>query len=355
MQASIAAADGYARDAHAVAALIGVGANVVTPWLGLRAACGAGGGDAYLAGPRAGLLKIMAKLGICTMRSYVGAQTFEAIGLSRDVVELCFPGIRTHVPTVSFADIEADIRLWFAASRQAGAPLPDRGSFRFRRDGGRRAFDPNVLKHLRAAAMRGDYAAFEQLSDAMEARAPVTLRDLLRPIPLHDAVPIDDIEPSAGIVARFATAAMSLGALAPEVHAVIARATNAIGAKSNAGEGGEDPARYPRTTENGRSRINQVASGRFGVGVTYLASADEIEIKMAQGAKPGEGGQIPGHKVTAEIAKLRGAVPGQPLSSPPPHHCPIRGSAVRLPPAPNPPWPSNSSTSRSRSRGSRSA
>ncbi len=320
MQASLAVADGYARDSHAVAALIGVGANVVTPWLGLRAAGDAGQGAAYLAGLRVGLLKIMAKLGICTLRSYVGAQTFEAIGLHGEIVELCFPGIKAHAPAVRFADIESDVRAWFAASRAGEVPLPDRGSYRFRRDGVRHAFDPGVIKNLRATAMRGDYAAFEKLSDAMEEREPVALRDLLTTVPLREPLPVDEVEPISAIVSHFATAAMSLGAIASEVHSVIARAANRIGAKSNSGEGGEHADRYDRTIDRGRSKIKQVASGRFGLGVTYLASADEIEIKMAQGSKPGEGGQIPGHKVSAEIALLRGAQVGQSLISPPPHH-----------------------------------
>jgi glutamate synthase domain-containing protein 2/glutamate synthase domain-containing protein 1/glutamate synthase domain-containing protein 3 len=320
MQASIAVADGYARDAHAVAALIGVGANIVTPWLGLRAAGDAGHGLAYITGLRAGLLKIMAKLGICTMRSYIGAQTFESIGLHREIVEMCFPGIKAHAPAVRFSDIEDDVLHWFDASRRGSEPLPDRGSFRYRRDGVRHAFDPNVIKNLRASAMRGDYAAFETLSDAMEARQPVALRDLLTTVPLREPLPLDEVEPISAIVTHFATAAMSLGALASEVHTTIARATNRIGAKSNSGEGGEHPERYDRVVDRGRSKIKQVASGRFGLGVTYLASADEIEIKMAQGSKPGEGGQIPGHKVTEEIAELRGAQPGQALISPPPHH-----------------------------------
>ena len=320
MQASIAVADGYARDSHAIAALIGVGANVVTPWLGLRAAGDAGHGVAFIAGLRAGLLKIMAKLGICTLRSYVGAQTFESIGLHGEIIELCFPGIKAHAPAVRFGDIESDVRTWYATSRDGDVPLPDRGSFRFRRDGVRHAFDPGVIKNLRATAMRGDYAAFEQLSDAMEAREPVSLRDLLTTVPLREPIALDEVEPVSEIVKHFATAAMSLGAIASEVHGVIARAANRIGAKSNSGEGGEHVERYDRTVDLGRSKIKQVASGRFGLGATYLASADEIEIKMAQGSKPGEGGQIPGHKVSAEIAMLRGAQVGQSLISPPPHH-----------------------------------
>ncbi|MBD5655477.1 MAG: glutamate synthase subunit alpha, partial [Candidatus Eremiobacteraeota bacterium] len=184
----------------------------------------------------------------------------------------------------------------------------------------RHSFDPNVIKNLRASAMRGDYEAFEPLSNAMEEREPVALRDLLAPMPLRAPIAVDEVESVASIVAHFTTAAMSLGALAPEVHETIARATNRIGARSNSGEGGEHAERYDRTIDRGRSKIKQVASGRFGLGVTYLASADEVEIKMAQGSKPGEGGQIPGHKVTAEIARLRGAQAGQPLISPPPHH-----------------------------------
>ncbi len=319
MQASIAAADGYARDAHAAAALLGVGANVVTPWLGLRAAAESGTGSAYLAGLRAGLLKIMAKLGICTLRSYVGAQTFESLGLHTEIVELCFPGMKAHAPAVRFTDIENDVRFWFEASLHA-APLPDRGTFRFRREGIRHAFDPGVIKNLRATAMRGDYPAFETLSDVMESREPVALRDLLTSVPLREPIPLADVQPVSEIVANFATAAMSLGALASEVHATIARAANRIGAKSNSGEGGEHAERYDRVVDRGRSKIKQVASGRFGLGAAYLASADEIEIKMAQGSKPGEGGQIPGHKVTEEIALLRGAQVGQALISPPPHH-----------------------------------
>jgi len=320
MQASIVAADGYARDAHAVAALIAAGANAVCPWLGMRAACEAGSAAAYLAALRTGLLKILAKLGICTLRSYVGAQTFESLGLARDVVARCFPGMAAHAPAVTFADIEDDVRAWYAASRDPKPELPDRGSFRYRREGARRSMDPLVIKTLRASAMQGDYAAFERLSDAMQERPPVALRDLLQPEPIGEAVALDEVEPAIALVSRFATAAMSLGALAPEVHATIARAANEIGARSNSGEGGEERARYVRGPGSARSRIKQVASGRFGVGVTYLESADEVEIKIAQGSKPGEGGQIPGHKVTADIAALRGAIPGQALISPPPHH-----------------------------------
>jgi glutamate synthase domain-containing protein 2/glutamate synthase domain-containing protein 3 len=184
----------------------------------------------------------------------------------------------------------------------------------------RHAFDPSVIKTLRASAMRGDYEAFEALSDAMQARPPISLRDLVEALPLGEAVELDSIEPAAEIVKHFVTAAMSIGALSPEAHETIAIGAARLGALSNSGEGGEQVRRYARTPDSGRSTIKQVASARFGVGATYLASADEIEIKMAQGSKPGEGGQIPGFKVSPEIALLRGATPGQALISPPPHH-----------------------------------
>ncbi|HXP94154.1 MAG TPA: glutamate synthase large subunit [Candidatus Binatia bacterium] len=319
MQASLAAADGYARDSHSIATVIAAGANVVTPWLALRAAQKEGTQKAFLSAVRSGVLKIMSKLGICSLRSYTGAQTFESIGLGREIVDLCFPGMKAHVPSVTFAQFEEDMRAW-AQHADDGEPLPDRGYFRFRREGVRHTFDPNVIKNLRANAMHGDYDAFEKLSDQMQARPPITLRDLIEPVPIGPPVPLEEVEPVSAIVKRFTTAAMSLGALAPEVHKTIAIATNRIGAKSNSGEGGEDPSRYARTPDSGRSAIKQVASARFGVSAQYLASADEIEIKMAQGSKPGEGGQIPGHKVSVEIAKLRGAIPGQGLISPPPHH-----------------------------------
>ncbi len=264
MQASIAAADGYARDAHSVATVIGAGANIVTPWLALRAAARTGSRNAFLSAVRVGVLKIMAKLGICTLRSYIGAQTFESVGLGRDVMQLCFPGMAAHVPSVGFAQLEEDVRAWFENAREHKA-LPDKGLYRFRREGIRHAFDPALLKTLRAAAMAGDYDAYTKLSDAMETRPPIALRDLIEPLNPPYAISLDEVEPADAIVRRFVTAAMSLGALAPEVHAVIARAANTIGARSNSGEGGEEPWRYPRVAGGPRSAIKQVASARFGV------------------------------------------------------------------------------------------
>jgi glutamate synthase domain-containing protein 2/glutamate synthase domain-containing protein 3 len=313
MQASIAACDGFARDAHGCAALIAAGANVVTPWLAARAAnAEAGSATPFLDALRTGLVKILAKLGICTLRSYVGAQTFEALGLSRELVEMCFPGMAAHVPALGFDELEEDLRTWDAMARSGEAP-PQRGMFRFRRDGLRHAFDPPLLKNLRKTIVARDEAAFLALSDELEARASISLRDLIEPVPLGEPVPLAEVEPESAILARFVTAAMSLGALGPEAHEAVALGARNAGARSNGGEGGEDPSRT-------LNAIKQVASARFGVSEEYLATAEELEIKIAQGAKPGEGGQIPGFKVSAEIAVLRGAAPGQSLVSPPPHH-----------------------------------
>ena len=313
MQASIAACDGFARDAHGCAALIAAGANVVTPWLGARAAL-AESGDAtpFLDALRAGLVKVLAKLGICTLRSYVGAQTFETLGLKHEVVSACFPGMAVHVQALGFDELEADLRAWDALALQGGEP-PQRGLFRFRRDGVRHAFDPSLLKNLRKTIVARDEAAFFALSDALEQRETIALRDLVEPVALGEPISLEEVEPEGEILKRFVTAAMSLGALGPEAHEAIALGAKRAGARSNGGEGGEDPARTLNT-------IKQVASARFGVAADYLATAGELEIKIAQGAKPGEGGQIPGFKVTAEIALLRGAAPGQSLVSPPPHH-----------------------------------
>ncbi len=313
MQASIAACDGFARDAHGCAALIAAGANVVTPWLAARAASAeTGTATPFLDAVRTGLVKVLAKLGICTLRSYVGAQTFEALGLKRDLVATCFPGMAAHVPVLGFEALEEDMRAWDALANEGVEP-PQRGLFRFRRDGVRHAFDPPLLKGLRKTIVGRDEAAFMALSDALEAREAISLHDLIEPVPIGETISIDDVEPEEAILARFVTAAMSLGALGPEAHEAVALGAKIAGARSNGGEGGEDPTRT-------LNAIKQVASARFGVSAEYLATAEELEIKIAQGAKPGEGGQIPGFKVSPEIAVLRGAAPGQSLVSPPPHH-----------------------------------
>ncbi|HEX3463301.1 MAG TPA: glutamate synthase large subunit, partial [Candidatus Elarobacter sp.] len=313
MQASIAACDGFARDAHGCAAVIAAGANVMTPWLAGRAAAAeTGSASVLLETLRAGLVKVLAKLGICTLRSYVGAQTFEALGLHQDIMETCFPGMATHVQTLSFEHIEEDVRAWDTLARESAEP-PQRGLFRYRRDGVKHHYDPPLLKNLRKTIVARDEAAFLALSDQLEQRETIALRDLVEPVPIGDPIALEDVESEDDIAARFVTAAMSLGALGPEAHEAVALGAKLAGARSNGGEGGEDPTRT-------LNAIKQVASARFGVAPEYLATAEELEIKIAQGAKPGEGGQIPGFKVTEEIAALRGAVKGQSLVSPPPHH-----------------------------------
>ena len=319
MQSSIAAACGFARDAHSVATIVAAGANVVTPWLALRLAVARGSADDFLAATRVGLMKILAKLGICTLRSYVGAQTFETLGLATDVVERCFPAMHAHLPAIGFDVLESDARAWYDDAEMKPGEPGDRGAFRFRRDGVRRAFAPGVLKVLRAAAMRGDYQAYEQMSDAMEERDPVTVRDLLDVRPADAALDADAVESERAIASRFVSAAMSLGALSPEAHAAASASANLAGALANSGEGGIEAVEFGRD-HAAHTAIKQIASARFGVSASYLASADEIEIKIAQGSKPGEGGQIPGNKVSARIAALRGASAGQSLISPPPHH-----------------------------------
>ncbi|MBV8368148.1 MAG: glutamate synthase subunit alpha, partial [Candidatus Eremiobacteraeota bacterium] len=208
--------------------------------------------------------------------------------------------------------LEEDLRAWDALAREAAEP-PQRGLFRYRREGVKHHYDPALLKNLRKTIVARDEAAFLALSDQLEQRETIALRDLVEPVPIGDPVPLDEVEPEDAIAARFVTAAMSLGALGPEAHEAVALGAKLAGARSNGGEGGEDPTRT-------LNAIKQVASARFGVAPEYLATADELEIKIAQGAKPGEGGQIPGFKVTEEIAVLRGAVKGQSLVSPPPHH-----------------------------------
>jgi glutamate synthase domain-containing protein 2/glutamate synthase domain-containing protein 1/glutamate synthase domain-containing protein 3 len=313
MQASIAACDGFARDAHGCAALIAAGANIVSPWLAARAAVAeSGSSNALFEALRMALVKVLAKLGICTLRSYVGAQTFETLGLRDEIVETCFPGMGAHVQTLGFDELEEDLRAWLALADEGGEP-PQRGLFRYRRDGIQHHFDPSLLKGLRKTIVARDLDAFLKLSDDLEARATISLRDLVEPVALGEKVALDQVEPEEAILARFLTAAMSLGALSPEAHEAVAAGAKLAGARSNGGEGGEDPTRTLNT-------VKQVASARFGVSAEYLATAEELEIKIAQGAKPGEGGQIPGFKVTPEIAVLRGAAPGQSLVSPPPHH-----------------------------------
>ena len=322
---------GDAWDVHHFAALFGYGAEAVHPWLALEALGTLEGTPDTPASPgkfraaaEGGLLKILSKMGIATLQSYVGAQIFEALGVGPEVMERCFAGTASVLGGIGFAEIAEDVLTRHAAAYEAGAAtsaLPDHGRIRFRKDGEDHGWSPPVVRAMQDATRAGNAAGYGAFLARVESRPPASPRDLVA-LRRGDPIPLDDVEPAEAIRRRFISSAMSLGALSPEAHATLAAGMNRIGARSNSGEGGEDPATYVASANGDRTdnRIKQVASGRFGVTAEYLVRADELEIKIAQGSKPGEGGQLPGHKVTEFIARLRHAVPGIPLISPPPHH-----------------------------------
>jgi glutamate synthase (NADPH/NADH) large chain/glutamate synthase (ferredoxin) len=342
MKASLICETAEARDVHHFACLIGYGASAVNPYLvwDLAAHFFAKGEFAglteeklvynYKSSIDKGLLKIMSKMGISKLSSYHGGQLFEAVGIDKAVIDKCFAGTPSFIGGAGFWEIARETLQRHAKGYEeaaAGKPV-QAGFYRYRRDGELHAVTPPVLQTLHTfVGLKGadkanrpeDYKAF---ASALEQNRPVALRDLLKFKSKDKPIGIDEVEPAEDIRQRFTTAGMSYGALSPEAHEMLAIAMNRIGGKSNSGEGGEDRSRFT-PMENGdskNSRIKQVASGRFGVTADYLASAAEIEIKIAQGAKPGEGGQLPGHKVSAIIAKLRFSTPGVMLISPPPHH-----------------------------------
>ena len=319
-------------DPHHLAVLVGYGASAVCPWLALAAArsMDADGEDRTVRALEHGLRKILSKMGISTVASYRGAQLFEVLGLAPEVVDRCFRDTPNRLGGLGWRELEAGL-----AERREGSAagddeaLPDHGRVRFRRDAERHAWSPYAARALQRAVAVGRHAgsapdpeAWAEYRSLATDASPSQLRDLLTAEPAGPAVPPDAVEPAASIARRFVTSAMSLGALSPEAHRTLALAMNRLGARSNTGEGGEDPAWYADAADGSRrdGKIKQIASGRFGVTAEYIARAEELEIKMAQGSKPGEGGQLPGHKVTELIARLRHAQPGIPLISPPPHH-----------------------------------
>ena len=323
---------GTARDAHHIACLVGYGATAVYPYLayqtlhdlGVRGILKTQHGEmtqigrSYRRGVKKGLLKIISKMGISTIGSYRGARLFEIVGLDREVVELCFAGTPSRIGGAGFAELQAEAEHLSAHGWDNNA-LPEIGGLlQFTPDGEYHQFNPEVVRNLQRAVATGTREDWAAYADAVNTRPPAALRDLLvLDTAQATAIPLDDVEPVEAIVRRFDTAAMSLGALSPEAHEALAIAMNRLGGRSNSGEGGEDPARY---RSDKVSKIKQIASGRFGVTPEYLVNAEVLQIKMAQGAKPGEGGQLPGHKVNALIARLRYARPGIGLISPPPHH-----------------------------------
>jgi glutamate synthase (ferredoxin) len=359
MRASLVVETGEVREVHHLACLIGYGANVVNPYLALATVEGFVEGDKvkldvitakrnFIRALEAGLLKIMSKMGISTVESYGGAQIFEAIGLSQELVNEFFTGTFSRLGGIGLDEIAAEVERW----HQAGFADPQRpeiqspGFYKFKRGGEPHAFDPTTVKALQTAVRKegvlspaaslptsalpegikafvgenfeAGYTAYKEFSALIKANPVISPRDMLEFKETgRQPIDISEVEPLEAIFARFSTAAMSHGALSSEAHETLAIAMNRLGTTSNSGEGGSAQERFHNERND---RIKQVASGRFGVTPAYLMSAVELQIKMAQGAKPGEGGQLPGHKVTAEIAAIRQTTKGTTLISPPPHH-----------------------------------
>jgi glutamate synthase (NADPH/NADH) large chain len=332
---------GEAREVHHHCLLVAYGADAINPYLAFEALWKAREDglldrdteivSAYRKGVAKGMLKVMAKMGISTLQSYKGAQIFEALGLEDAVVNRCFAGTMSRLQGVGFDVLEQEA----LRRHELGYPLreedrlrtlPNPGEFHWRSEGERHAWDPEAIFSLQVAARRGNADAYRQYAAHMNrgARESYTLRGLLdfKPGVAGPPVPLDEVEPASEIVKRFCTGAMSFGSISAEAHETLAVAMNRLGGKSNTGEGGEDPTRFEPlpSGDSRRSAIKQVASGRFGVTIWYLTNADELQIKMAQGAKPGEGGELPGRKVDENIARIRYSTPGVGLISPPPHH-----------------------------------
>jgi glutamate synthase (NADPH/NADH) large chain len=276
----------------------------------------------YKAAVDAGLLKIMSKMGISVISSYRGGLNFEAVGLSRAMVNEFFPGMHSRISGIGVSGIQTKAEEVHAAGFGGGNVLPIGGFYKSRTSGETHAWEATAMHMLQAACQKASYAMWQQFSAKMRSMPPIHLRDLLDIKPMGAPIPIEEVESITSIRKRFVTPGMSLGALSPEAHKTLNVAMNRIGAKSDSGEGGEDPAHFvPEANgDNPSAKIKQVASGRFGVTAEYLNQCEELEIKVAQGAKPGEGGQLPGMKVTELIARLRHSTPGVTLISPPPHH-----------------------------------
>ncbi|MDT0629036.1 glutamate synthase large subunit [Alteromonas sp. W364] len=326
--ANIVVETASARDPHHFAVLIGLGATAVYPFLAyetieqlvdkkelditpMQAVLN------YRKGINKGLYKIMSKMGISTIASYRSSKLFEAVGINSDVVSLCFRGIPSRIQGASFADFEQDIVNLSRIAWLKRKTISHGGLLKYVHGGEYHAYNPDVVTSLQKAVVSGSYDDYLVYSNLVNDRAPAHLRDLMEIKSFKEAIHVDQVESAENLYPRFDTAAMSIGALSPEAHEALAIAMNRLGGQSNSGEGGEDPARF-NTEKN--SKIKQVASGRFGVTPHYLMNASVIQIKVAQGAKPGEGGQLPGDKVNKYIAELRFSVPGVTLISPPPHH-----------------------------------
>ena len=308
-------------DTHHVALLVAAGASAVVPYLAddFAESIESGGANRMRSAITAGLRKVLARMGVSTLASYRNSHLFEIVGLSEDLCAEFFEDAAGYPGSKTLDDLFADyVRMHTAAFSTGFAELGDAGLYRFRKGAELHATSPEVVRRMHAhvrAPESGKFSAFEELA---EHQGPVFLRDLLETLP-GTPVAVDEVESVQTILRRFSTQAMSLGSLGPEAHRTLALGMNLIGGRSNTGEGGEDPNTY-RFEPAAANKIKQVASGRFGVTADYLVHAEELEIKMAQGSKPGEGGQLPARKVTEYIARIRHATPGTPLISPPPHH-----------------------------------
>jgi glutamate synthase (NADPH/NADH) large chain/glutamate synthase (ferredoxin) len=339
-RAGIIVESGEVREVMHFALLVGYGVSAVCPHLALATVRSLAeerlleqplstedAADNYITAVKKGLLKTFSRMGISTIRSYLGAQIFEAVGLAKDVVDTYFCGTASRVGGIGLAEIAAEAcALHRRGFRQEGSPpllLDVGGQYHVRAGGENHLWSSEAIYTLQHAVRTDDYKAFKRYTSIINdrSRSRVTLRSLLA-FKAGAPVPLEEVEPVEAIVRRFVSSAMSFGSISKEAHETIAIAANRLGARSNCGEGGENPARYTPlpSGDSLRSAVKQIASGRFGVTTEYCINCDELQIKMAQGAKPGEGGQLPGHKVSAEIAYVRHTTPGVTLISPPPHH-----------------------------------
>ncbi len=339
-RAGIVVETGEAREVIHLAMLIGYGANGVCPHVAfstVRDLAASGllettvsvdtAVDNYINALKKGLLKTFSRMGISTIRSFCGAQIFEAVGLGPEVVQAYFPGTASRVGGIGLVEIAADVavrhRIAFPSEGNVPSLLDVGGNYHSRAGGEKHLWTAEAVAALQQAVRQGDYRRFKDYTRAIDdqARQHLTLRSLFRFTP-GPGVPLSEVEPVESLLKRFVVSAMSFGSISREAHETIAIAMNRLGGASNSGEGGEDPARYQPRPNGDRlqSKVKQVASGRFGVTTEYLIHSSELQIKMAQGAKPGEGGQLPGHKVSEEIARVRHTTPGVTLISPPPHH-----------------------------------
>jgi glutamate synthase (NADPH/NADH) large chain len=324
MQTGLVVETGEAREVHHFCVLAGYGAEAVNPWLAFDsiAALGAAAPEAqanYIKAVGKGILKVMSKMGISTYQSYCGAQIFDALGLSQPLVDRYFTGTATVIGGIGLAELAEETARRHRSAWSGSDSLEIGGLWANREGGEAHAWTPDTIANLQHAVRGRLPQAYRAFADEINAqdRRLLTLRGLLDLKPSGAPVAIEEVEPASEIVKRFATGAMSFGSISREAHATLAVAMNRIGGKSNTGEGGEEADRFG---SNERSAIKQVASGRFGVTAHYLVNADDLQIKIAQGAKPGEGGQLPGHKVDRHIAAVRHSTPGVGLISPPPHH-----------------------------------